>query len=81
MSYRRLFQSDQKFARPFPSKMYKLKPGPDYYQLLQSAKINVPMTPGLIKVSAQIYLERNYPRTIMLVKTKTCALSQILENS
>ena len=35
----------------FHNKMHKLTPGPDYYQLLQSAKIYVSMTQGLIEVS------------------------------
>ena len=44
----------------FRSKMHKLKPGPDYYQLLQSAKAYVPMTPGSIKFSPRRYLEKKY---------------------
>ena len=42
------------------SKMYKLKPGPEYYQLLQSAKIHFPMSSGSMEVSPQKYSERKY---------------------
>ena len=44
----------------FRSKMHKLKPGPDYYQLLKSAKSYLPITPGSIEFSPRRYLEKKY---------------------
>ena len=39
------FKVTKNLGEHSPSKMYKLKPGPNYYQLLQSCKIHLPMTP------------------------------------
>ena len=39
------FKVTKNLGEHFCSKTHKLKPGPDYYQLLQSAKTYFPMTP------------------------------------
>ena len=63
----RCFKVTKNLGEHSRSKMHMLKPGPDYYQLLQSAKIYILVTLELIEVSPQTYLETKYqlrPNTI-----------------
>ena len=54
------FKVPKNLGEHFCSKMHKLKPGPDCYQLLKSAKPYLPMTPGSIEFSPRRYLEKKY---------------------
>ena len=54
------FKVTKNLREHFCSKMHKIKPGLDSYQLLQLAKIHLPISPGLIEVSPLKYLERKY---------------------